>query len=110
MLKLSLIIPVYNVELYLRKCLDSVLNQGLNEDEYEVILVDDGSKDGSLSICNEYAEKHPNFKIISLIIIFVTFIFFGVFVTVVRVIFFIIIVRVVVTLVVFFVFIIIFVV
>lgn len=65
MLKLSLIIPVYNVELYLRKCLDSVLNQGLNEEEYEVILVNDGSKDGSLSICNEYAEKHPNFKIIS---------------------------------------------
>lgn len=65
MLKLSLIIPVYNVELYLRKCLDSVLRQGLKEDEYEVILVNDGSKDNSLSICNDYAAKHSNFKIIT---------------------------------------------
>ena len=45
----SIIIPVYNAEEYIRKCLDSVLNQGL--DDYEVLLVNDGSKYGSVGIC-----------------------------------------------------------
>ena len=50
--KVSVIIPVYNVENYLRQCLDSVINQTLKD--IEIILVDDGSTDSSLSICNEY--------------------------------------------------------
>lgn len=50
--KLSIIIPVYNVEPYLRKCVDSVLTQ--DYDDFEIILVDDGSTDESGAICDEY--------------------------------------------------------
>ena len=55
--KLSIIIPVYNVEPYLRKCVDSVLHQDLSSSEYEVILVNDGSTDNSGVICDEYASS-----------------------------------------------------
>lgn len=55
-MKLSIIIPVYNVEQYLRKCVDSVLNQDISN--YEIILVDDGSPDGCPQICDEYATKY----------------------------------------------------
>lgn len=51
-LKVSVIIPIYNVEKYLRRCLDSVINQTLKE--IEIILVDDGSTDSSGEICEEY--------------------------------------------------------
>lgn len=61
----SIIIPVYNVEEFLRKCLDSVLSQGLEEYGYEVLLVNDGSKDGSVGICEDYCKKHSNFRLIS---------------------------------------------
>lgn len=53
---LSVIIPVYNVARYLRRGLDSIIAQGGND--FEVILVDDGSTDDSPAICNEYAEKY----------------------------------------------------
>lgn len=53
--KISVIIPVYNTEKYLRKCLDSVINQTLKD--IEIICVNDGSTDGSLAILNEYAQK-----------------------------------------------------
>ena len=53
--KISVIIPVYNVENYLRECLDSVLNQILKE--IEIICIDDGSTDNSLNILKEYAKK-----------------------------------------------------
>ncbi len=53
MLKLSFIVPVYNIAPYLRKCVDSLLAQGY--DDYEIILVDDGSTDESGKICDEYA-------------------------------------------------------
>ena len=58
--KISIIVPVYNAEKYLKKCLDSILANQYNE--WECILVDDGSKDASLSICNQYAEKDGRFK------------------------------------------------
>ena len=55
---LSIIIPVYNVESYLPRCLDSIENQ--NVMDYEIILVDDGSKDSSGSICDKYAARFQN--------------------------------------------------
>lgn len=58
-MKLSIIIPVYNAGNVLGRTIDSVLNQGLDSSEYEIILVNDGSKDNSLEVCNAYAEKYP---------------------------------------------------
>lgn len=50
---LSIIVPIYNVAAYLRRCIDSIIKQNFND--YELILIDDGSTDGSGIICNEYA-------------------------------------------------------
>lgn len=61
--KVSVIIPVYNVELYLRKCLDSVINQTLKD--IEIICVNDGSTDNSLKILEEYADNDSRIKIVS---------------------------------------------
>lgn len=63
MVAISLVIPVYNIEKYLRKCLDSIVNQTFKD--FEVICVNDGSKDSSLEILNEYAQKDIRFKVIS---------------------------------------------
>lgn len=63
MCEISVIIPVYNVESYLRQCLDSVVNQTF--EDIEIICVDDGSTDGSLDILNKYASSDNRFKIIS---------------------------------------------
>lgn len=62
-IKVSVIIPVYNVEKYLDRCVQSVLNQTLKE--IEVILIDDGSMDSSLTICNKYAEKDQRVQLYS---------------------------------------------
>lgn len=56
-MKLSIIVPVYNVEKFLNKCLDSLVGQTM--EDYEIILVDDGSKDASGRICDDYAERYP---------------------------------------------------
>ena len=56
---LTVIIPIYNVEKYLKKTLNSVLNQKIND--FEIILVDDGSTDASLGKCKEWAENYENF-------------------------------------------------
>ena len=61
--KVSIIIPVYNVEKYLRQCLDSVVNQTLKE--IEIICVDDGSTDSSPAILAEYAAKDPRLTVIT---------------------------------------------
>lgn len=58
----SVIIPIYNVEKYLPKCLDSVINQTYKN--LEIILVDDGSPDNSGKICDEYAKKDKRIKVI----------------------------------------------
>lgn len=57
----SIIVPVYNAELYLRRCIDSILNQEYND--FELLLVNDGSTDSSGSICDEYAEKDSRIRI-----------------------------------------------
>ena len=56
---ISVIVPIYNVEDYLRQCLDSILEQTLSH--FEVILVNDGSPDSSGDICREYVEKDSRF-------------------------------------------------
>ncbi|WP_066890482.1 glycosyltransferase family 2 protein [Clostridium nigeriense] len=60
---ISLILPIYNVEKYLRECLDSIMNQSYKN--YELIIVDDGSRDRSLEIVNEYRNKFKHIKILS---------------------------------------------
>ena len=61
-MKLSIIVPIYNVAPYLRKCMDSLLAQDILD--YEIILVDDGSPDECPRICDAYAEKHSNIHVI----------------------------------------------
>ena len=56
---LTIIIPVYNTEKYLRRCVDSLVNQDGFE-KAEILLIDDGSTDSSANICDEYSAKHPN--------------------------------------------------
>ena len=63
--ELTVIIPVYNGETYLKECLDSIVNQTLGIENFEVIIVNDNSTDNSLGIINEYASKYPNFTVIS---------------------------------------------
>jgi glycosyltransferase involved in cell wall biosynthesis len=63
-LKLSIIVPIYKVEQYLGKCVDSLLNQDLPHEEYEIILVDDGSPDGCPAMCDEYASTHDNVRVV----------------------------------------------
>lgn len=60
--KVSLVVPIYNVEVYLPKCIDSLLAQTL--DDIEIILVDDGSPDCSGMISDEYARKHANISVV----------------------------------------------
>ena len=60
--KVSIIVPIYNVEKYLRQCLDSIVNQTLKD--IEIILVDDGSTDSCPSICDEYASKDKRIIVI----------------------------------------------
>lgn len=59
---ISILVPVYNVEKYLCRCLDSILQQSCTD--YEVVLVDDGSTDRSGSICDDYAAMHPCIRVI----------------------------------------------
>lgn len=65
MIKISTIIPIYNSSKYLNRCLDSLLAAQIGEVNNEIILVNDGSTDSSLEICEEYAKKHKNIKVFS---------------------------------------------
>lgn len=61
-IKVSVVVPVYNVEKYLRQCLDSIVNQTLKE--IEIICINDGSKDSSLEILKEFAQKDLRIRIV----------------------------------------------
>lgn len=63
--KVSVVVAVYNVELYINECVDSLIKQSIGFKNIEVILVDDGSIDNSKSICLEYSNKYHNVKVIS---------------------------------------------
>jgi len=56
--KVSIIVPVYNCEKYLKKCIESIINQTYKD--LELILVDDGSTDNSYDICLEYKKRYKN--------------------------------------------------
>ncbi len=64
-LRLSIIVPLYNSEAWLPKCLDSLLAQDISHEEYEIILVNDGSPDGSRDIAEEYASRFANIIVLS---------------------------------------------
>lgn len=61
--QVSVIVPVYNVEEYVGDCLDSLMRQTIDFSEIEILVIDDGSVDNSLSICRAYAEQYQNIKV-----------------------------------------------
>lgn len=62
-MKLSIIIPVYNVEKYISICLESLLNQDLNKKDYEILIINDGSTDRSKEIAEDYSRIHCNVRL-----------------------------------------------
>ena len=64
-MKISIIIPAFNVEKYIDKCLDSAINQTLDDSQYEIIVINDCSNDKTLSKINKYSNKFKNFNIIN---------------------------------------------
>lgn len=62
-MKLSIIVPVYNVEKYLERCINSLINQDIDDKEYEIIMVNDGSTDNSKAIADLLVEKHDNISL-----------------------------------------------
>lgn len=61
MVKVSIIVPIYNAEKYLHRCVDSLLAQDFSD--YEILLIDDGSLDASSKICDDYAQKECKVKV-----------------------------------------------
>ena len=61
---LSIIIPLYNCEKYIKQCLDTIFRQEMNESDFEVIVIDDGSKDSGYSLASEYAKRYQNVIVI----------------------------------------------
>jgi poly(ribitol-phosphate) beta-N-acetylglucosaminyltransferase len=64
MLKVSVVVPVYNPGEYFRPCIDSLISQSMSSDEFEIICVDDGSTDGTPALLDELAERHSNLRVI----------------------------------------------
>ena len=60
--KVSVIVPVYNTEKYLKRCLDSILNQTLSD--IEIIIVDDGSKEACALLCDQFAKSDSRIKVV----------------------------------------------
>ena len=65
MIDLSIIIPIYNVEKYIRPCIESIYRQGLNENQFEVIIVNDGTKDKSMEMIADIIPAHSNITVIN---------------------------------------------
>ena len=65
MKQLSIIIPVYNVENYIRECLDSIFRQGLADSDFEIILVNDGTPDNSIEVVSQMLSLHNNITILN---------------------------------------------
>lgn len=63
--KLSIIVPVYNVEKYIRPCIESIYHQGVEEDDFEVIIANDGTKDRSIEVIQDIISRHYNITIIN---------------------------------------------
>ena len=59
---ISIIVPIYNVEKYLKRCIESIVNQTYRN--LEILLIDDGSPDGCPQICDEYAQKDARIKVV----------------------------------------------
>ena len=64
MIKLSIIVPIYNVAPYLRMCVASLLDQDIPSSVYEIILVDDGGHDKCPQICDDYAATRENIRVV----------------------------------------------
>jgi len=64
-MKLSIVVPVYNVEKYVKACLESIFQQGLDEADFEVIIVNDGTKDHSMEVIEDIVSQHTNIIIIN---------------------------------------------
>lgn len=64
-MKISIIIPMYNAENYIGGCLESILSQDFNSFEYEIVIINDGSKDQCLTLAQQYAQKNSNIHIYS---------------------------------------------
>jgi Glycosyltransferases involved in cell wall biogenesis len=64
-LLLSIIVPVYNVEEYIRPCIESIFRQGFDEDCFEVIIVNDGTKDHSMEVIQDIIEQHKNIIVLN---------------------------------------------
>ena len=63
MTKLSIIVPVYNVEKYIKPCIESIFNQGLDDEDFEVIIINDGTKDRSLEMIVDIISQHKNITV-----------------------------------------------
>lgn len=64
-MKLSIIVPIYNVEKYVRTCIESLFNQGLDEECFEVIIINDGTKDRSMDMIADIISLHHNIAVIN---------------------------------------------
>ena len=65
MKQLSIIVPIYNVEKYIRMCLESFFRQEMDEETFEVILVNDGTPDKSMEVISDIIEAHQNIHVIN---------------------------------------------
>ena len=63
--RISVIVPIYNVEKYIKQCLKSLTEQSIDKNDLEVLLIDDGSPDNSKEICEKFVKKYPYFKLFS---------------------------------------------